>query len=197
MSTATPPQLRPQTGGPRQSRRRGLGTVKNMVISLLLVIGFVVVWLAMVPRVSQVNQPPVDVTSVARQVARDTGWAIAQPALPSGWRATSVRFVRSTDGLMTWHAGYLSPEQEYVALEQTRGATSLWVETQTNRGRVIGTVQVAGRPFQQVNRLDKVQRSLVSRGAGPTDLTTVVTGTATFDELAQFAALLRPVQPAR
>ena len=192
-STASSPPAAAVPPPPAAPPRRGLGTFKNMVISLAVISGFVLVWLAMVPRVSSVNQPPVDVTSVARQVREETGWTISQPQLPQGWRATSVRYVRSTDALMTWHAGYLSPDQQYVALEQTRGATPLWVEAQTNRGRVVGTVTVAGRSWQQIDRQDKVQRSLVDRGAGAGDLTTIVTGTATFEVLAEFAAALKPV----
>ena len=38
-----------------------------------------------------------------------------------------MRYVRSTDGLMTWHAGYQSPTGNYIALEQTKDATDAWV----------------------------------------------------------------------
>lgn len=173
-----------------------MGTLRNMVISMAVICVFVLVWIAMVPRVSQVSQPPVDVTSVAEQVRAETGWPILQPDLPDGWKATSVRFVRSTDGLKTWHAGYLSPDEQYAAIEQTQGATDDWVSAQTNRGREIGTTEAGGLTWTMIDRQDKVQRSLVHRGESPDELTTVLTGTATFDELKEFAETLRPVQPA-
>jgi len=171
-----------------------MGNLRSMVISMLVVLGFVVVWVAMVPRPNAITQPPVDVTSVAQQVKAETKWPILQPqGLPDGWRATSVRFVRSTDGLMTWHAGYQSPKGDYIALEQTQGATRGWVEAQTNRGAEEGTQAVAGQEWTRIDRKDKVQFSLVRRGAGPKDLTTIVTGTGPYDELATFASSLRPV----
>ena len=171
-----------------------MGSLRNMIISMVIVLGFVVVWVAMVPRPNSITQPPVDVGTVARQVRAETHWPILQPrGLPDGWRATSVRFVRSTDGLMTWHAGYQSPDGNYVALEQTQGATRTWVEAETNRGRDEGTLQVAGGTWTKVDRKDKVQFSLVRRGRGPKDLTTIVTGTAPYDELAAFAARLQRV----
>ena len=98
-----------------------------------------------------------------------------------------MRFERSTDGLRTWHAGYVSPDDQYIAIEQTQGATSTWVAAQTNRGRAEGTLQAAGRTWEKIRRGDKVQISLVHRGAGPKDVTTILTGTAPYDELVTFA----------
>ena len=95
--------------------------------------------IAVVPRVNTISQPPVNVAAASVEVARESGWAISVPVgLPEGWKATSVRHVRSTDGLMTWHAGYQSPTGNYVALEQTKDATRGWVEAQTNRARRTG-----------------------------------------------------------
>ena len=183
-----------QATAPPSPRRRGMGSVANMLRSMLVVLGLVAVLIFLVPRQNAVTQPPVDVTDAAQQVVHDTGWPIVAPVgLPAGWRATSVRYVRSTDGLMTWHVGYQSPQGDYVAVEQTRGATSLWVSAQTNRGHPDGTLSAAGRTWQKINRVDKVQRSLVIRGAGPQDLTTIVTGTAPYAGLATFADTLRPV----
>ena len=118
------------TPAPRSSYANG--SVANLVRSLLVIVVLVVGLIAIVPRVNQVSQPPVDVAAKASEVARDTGWPIDAPqGLPDGWKATSVRYVRSTGGLMTWHAGYQSPRGDYVALEQTKDATGAWVDTPT------------------------------------------------------------------
>lgn len=172
------------------------GSVANMLRSLL-VIGLVVGGLvAIVPRVSQVSQPPVDVESVAVAIAQQTQWPIEAPqGLPDGWRATSVRYVRSTGGLMTWHAGYLSPDGRYVALEQTQDATDEWVSAQTNRAPRTGELQAAGRTWVTYVRNVKVQNSIVNRPTASGALTTIVTGTGTFEELKTFAEALRPVRP--
>ena len=104
------------------------GSVANMLRSLLVIGVLVAALVAVVPRVNQVSQPPVDVASASVEIARQSGWPISRPeGLPEGWKATSVRYVRSTDGLMTWHAGYQSPTGNYVALEQTKGATKGWI----------------------------------------------------------------------
>ncbi|MDF2144365.1 DUF4245 domain-containing protein [Knoellia sp. p5-6-4] len=183
------------TSSPRSSY--AAGTVANMARSLLVVAALVAALIAIVPRVNTVSQPPVNVAAAAVEVARESGWAISRPeGLPEGWKATSVRYVRSTDGLQTWHAGYQSPTGNYVALEQTQDATQGWIEAQTNRARRTGEVQAAGQTWTTFERSPKVQRSLLSTEETADGLTTLITGTGTFDELKAFAETLRPVQPA-
>jgi hypothetical protein len=166
-----------------------------MVISMVVIIAAVLAWVALVPRVREVSQPAVDVTSVARQVRQETGWAISQPRLPAGWKATNVRFDSAVAGVRTWHAGYLSPDGQYLSIDQTqaKGATESWLSDRTSRGQAEGTLSAAGRTWLKLSAHDIVQRSLVSKGPGPDDLTTVLSGTAPYPELARFAEALEPV----
>jgi hypothetical protein len=170
------------------------GSVANMVRSLVVIGVIVSALIAIVPRVNSVSQPPVDVEGTSVEVAKSSGWPIERPeGLPDGWKPTSVRYVRSTGGLMTWHAGYQSPTGNYVAIEQTEDATDEWVSAQTNRAPRTGDVQAAGRTWDTYVRSGKVQNSLVHRAEGSAELTTIVTGTGTFEELTAFAETLRPV----
>lgn len=170
-----------------------MGTLSSMVISMALILVAVLAWVAMVPRVREVSQPGVDVSSVARQVRQETSWAISQPQLPAGWKATNVRFTPAGDGLRTWHAGYLSPEGNYLSIDQTKDATERWVSVQTSNGQAEGTMSAAGSSWQKLSSRDTVQRSLVLRGSAAGDLTTVLSGTAPYAQLAQFAGALQPV----
>lgn len=170
------------------------GSAANMVRSLLVIGALVALLVAIVPRVNTVSQPPVDVAGAAAEVVRESGWPIEAPAgLPEGWSASSVRYVRSTGGLMTWHAGYTSPTKNYVAIEQTKNATAEWVAAQTNRARRTGQVQAAGRTWTTYERGVKVQNSMVAAPTAAGGLTTIITGTGTFAELTRFAEALRPV----
>lgn len=178
------------TQAPRSSYANG--SVPNMLRSLLVIGALVAVLIAVVPRVNGVSQPPVDVAGASVAFARDSGWPLERPEnLPDGWTATSVRFVSSTDGLRTWHAGYQSPTGNYVAIEQTKDATDKWVEAQTNRAAMTGSVEAGGRTWDTYVRSGKVQNSLVHEAAGADELTTIVTGTGTLDELTAFAGTLQ------
>jgi Protein of unknown function (DUF4245) len=192
--TAPAPQTRPPAAG------RRVGNLPSMLISMVVILAAVLAWVAMVPRVREISQPAVDVTSVARQVRQETSWAISQPQLPPGWKATNVRFTAAGDGVRTWHAGYLSPEGNYVSIDQTSlaSATDRWVSAQTSGGQVEGTMSAAGTTWQKLSSRDIIQRSLVSRGpvskgSGGSDLATVLSGTAPYAQLAQFAEALEPV----
>lgn len=189
----------------RPATRRSLGNLRSLVISLVVVMAAVVAWVAMVPRPREISQPAVDVTSVARQVRREAGWAISQPQLPPGWKATSVRFRASADGVKTWHAGYLSPDGHYVSIDQAQvgAASGSWVSELTSNGQAQGTLSAAGVTWRKLSSRTIVQRSLLStgslsqgsvrRGTGDSELTTLVSGTASYLQLAQFARDLKPV----
>jgi hypothetical protein len=184
--------------------------MRSMVISMVVILVAVLAWVAMVPRVREISQPAIDVTPVAAHVRQETGWAISQPRLPAGWKATNVRFTSAADGVRTWHAGYLSPDGHYVSIDQTAttGATGTWVSARTSDGQGAGTLIAAGTTWLKLSSRDPVQRSLLSRGSASKgsaskgsvskgsdagDLTTVLSGTASFAQLAQFAETLKAV----
>lgn len=192
------PDAAPAAATQPPAARRGSGNLRSMLISMVVIMVAVLAWFAMVPRVREISQPAVDVTSVARAVRQETGWAISQPLLPAGWKATNVRFAAAGDGVRTWHAGYLSPEGNYVSIDQApvTGATDGWLSTRSSNGRAEGTLEAAGKAWQKLSSHETVQRSLVLRGSSADALTTVLSGTAPYSQLAQFAEALQPV-PAR
>ena len=147
------------------------------------------------PRVSSVSGPPVDVRASAAVVQEQSGWPIVVAAdLPDGWRETSARFVRTTDGVRTWHAGYQTPRGTYVAVEQAQDPTRGWLAAQTNRAPREGELEAAGRTWTKYVRDTKTQNSLYTDD-GPGGLATLVTGTASFEEMAEFIGYLEPVAP--
>lgn len=174
--------------------RYSLGSVQNLVLSLLAVLGMVAVLVLVVPRVNSVSGPPVDVHAAAVEVRQRTGWPVVEAVgLPEGWTTTSARYVRTTDGFLTWHAGYQLPSGTYVAVEQTRDPNRAWVDAQTNRAPRAGTLEAAGLTWVKFARDTKVQNSLLHEATAPGELTTLITGTATFEEMAEFATHLEPV----
>ncbi|PKW26238.1 uncharacterized protein DUF4245 [Phycicoccus duodecadis] len=176
--------------------RYSMGSVKNLVYSLLAVLGMVAVLVLIVPRVNTVGGPPVDIAAQAQDVRERTGWPIVVPeGLPAGWTPTSVRYVRVTDGFMTWHVGYRTPSGSFVAVEQTKDPSRAWVAAQTNRAPKEGTVEIAGRTWDEYVRDNKVQNSLLSvPPTGSGELATLVTGNASFDEMTTYVQALRPVR---
>jgi hypothetical protein len=173
-----------------------MGSARSLVLSMVVVLAVVVVWVALVPR-SQ-GRPPrsVDALATAHQVHEQQGWDLLVPAqLPEGWRATSVRFAPGPDSLPTFHAGYLSGDEEsYVGLEETTDASAHWVEVKAGAHRAGGRVTVEGRAWHKRRATDEhgvTTRSLVLPGGR--GLTVVVTGNGRYADLARFARSLQPV----
>jgi hypothetical protein len=171
--------------------RRARAPFGSMVLSLGVVLVIVVGLLLLVPRVSSVSQPPVDVTLGARAAAEQVSFVPAVPqGLPATWRATSVRTTTAIGDVLTWHAGFVTPSGQYAAFEQGAKVPVRWVLNQSGRGAAQGTQDVGAVTWQRYVNPTKTQNALVHARAD--GVTTVVTGTASFADLGVLAASLRP-----
>lgn len=188
----TLPPAQTGSGGTVSSYMKG--SVANMLRSLLAIGAIMALFMIVAPRL-QPDHSGVDVQETAVQVAQSTGLAVSAPQdLGEDWVETRAEYRRSTDNLMTWHAGFETPSGEFIALNETQDATAAWVATQVNQAPVVGETEVEGEQWQQYAREgSRVQRSLVRLGdAG--QLTSVVTGNASWEQLAEFVAALEPVR---
>jgi hypothetical protein len=169
----------------------GLGGYTLALLVCFALVGLIVL---ITPRSNKEVLPTVDYAfdmRSLRSVAPYTSYGPA--ATPAGWRPTSSRLTGgSGGGPVAWHLGFVTDADEYAALEESDESADPFIKRMTNRDRPVGSQQVAGATWAQYYREDKRQRSLVRRLPG---VTLVVTGTASFDQLAVLAAALRP-QPA-
>ena len=179
---------------PKPQRRGMRGNVKSMIISMLVVTAAVIGWNAMVPRVEKINRPGVDVAGIARETGLAQKWTVSYPQpAPTGWIAANVRLVTFQNEPPTWQAGYDLPDSRYVAVQQTKTPTELWVKHMTNYGKAEGTVTVEGVTWTKYYRGSNKQSSLV-RSQPLHGLATVVTGRADWPQLEHFASLLKPAK---
>lgn len=168
-----------------------------MLRSLVVILSFVAVLVAIVPRVSSVEQRAVDAGSVVSNAVRESGLPFEAPVgLAPGWKATSARYAKSTDELMTWQGGWTTPKGGFVAIRQTKAASPSWLRTVTSAGQPQGTVEASGRTWQKLFDAAHDQTSLVTQSPQETSgLTTVIAATAGLDEILQFTNALQPAQP--
>ncbi|GGX40016.1 hypothetical protein GCM10010515_03280 [Streptomyces fructofermentans] len=165
---------------------KGKQTVRDMVLSLGLigiVAGFVYIFIP-----NDDSEPPlkrVDYRVELLTARRAAAYPVAAPeGLPTEWKATSVRF--RGDDFDAWHLGYHDPDGEYVAVEQSTQRPVTFIEDVSQGAEDAGTTQrIEGRTWQRYEggRYD----ALVLREKGTT---TVVTGTASFAQLARMAGAL-------
>jgi Protein of unknown function (DUF4245) len=181
---------RPYDGGVTQTesearRARSLRTSpRDMLISLAVIVGLILVFLLLVPRPNRIPERTIDVTAAAGAARSELGFAPADPQLPAGWTPRTADVRRGTDDRPTWHLTYTSPSGRYVGVQQAAKATPAWEARQVTDGAEQGTVAVGGRTWVVRSRLDRGITSWVLREP---PVTTVVTGTATEPELSLFA----------
>ena len=196
--TPAPPVPPERAAAARPGGRRRGGTAGDMVRSMLVIVGLVVIVYVAVPRPQGRIQQPVDVGTTVAQ-ASDVGISVDAPQVPQAWKPNVATFEPDpVEGLPTLTLNWVLPDGTFVGVRATRGATPAWTGTATGSGRPGGgaaPVTLDGRDWQALEGAagDSVLRSLVLEGDGSGDgVTYVVTGTAPQDDLERVAAEVVP-----
>ncbi len=187
---------------------RTLGVIIVAVGALLLVL----------PQPPPIVQPGPDAVAAAGQAARSLGFAplVAAPSdLGAEWSVQYAR-IETTEGVLQWRAGYLSPDGRRVDVEQARDVTVEWVRRESSRpaatvgaeptgeealdldtdlgGSGVAQVEVAGVVWWRIERGDGVV-ALV-RQVGDTTVMVSVTARRALADQERVAALLSPADVA-
>ncbi|MFF3623662.1 DUF4245 domain-containing protein [Streptomyces sp. NPDC002467] len=165
---------------------KGKQTVWDMVRSLA-VIGVVVAGIyVFVPHDDKADPTlTIDYRVETLTARRAAPYPVAAPVgLPEQWRATSVSYERKNAD--SWHLGFLDPEQQYVAVEQSTDTSAKNLGRITQKAKATGQTQQVGDTAWERWDGEKYD-ALVRQDQGHV---TVVTGTASFDQLGAMAASL-------
>ena len=165
-------------------------TMRDMLWTML-VVGAIVVALVIVNyRSPQDPVAQIDPVPVAEVVDRDAPYPVLLPSDP-GWRATSARYepTEESAGAPVWFVGgVLDGDSEFASLTQSTAGGERFIAEQTDDGSPAGTSTVSGVQWQRWESADHNSLVFVVN-----DVTTVVTGTVTWERLERFAASLRPL----
>lgn len=163
-------------------------SMKDMVISLLVLLVPIAVLFAVHKLVLNGNEPSViDPAPVIADARSANAFPISEPTgLGSDWRVITASFRRADDG-RTLRIGYVSPSGKGVQLVQSdKPAERLLPAELTRDGKPEGTVEVAGRAWQRyVARPGEHALVLLEP-----ERTVIVIGSGAESELQQLAAAL-------
>jgi hypothetical protein len=169
--------------------KRVIKTPRDMVLSLGVILLAIGVFMALTPRRHYDAVRVVDYGSALRDARAVAPYHVRAPeGLSAQWRATSVRYDGDVEGAAQWHLGFVSPRDQYVGLEQTDGTARDFIYSLSNRGLADGATLVNGVVWDRYLRESRDVRSLARTDGG---VTVLVTGTASYEELTEFAAALR------
>ncbi|NYI08050.1 hypothetical protein FHU37_005079 [Allostreptomyces psammosilenae] len=169
------------------AKKRGRETVRDMVFSLGAVGIVVAAMIAVAPHEETDPVRPVDYTVDLQAARRSAPYPVLAPeGLPERWRATSVRFDGADPNATTWHLGFINPQEEYAAVEQSNGPEQGFLDEVLRGGEDDGTAVVEGEEWRRLQG-DRY-RGLVRQDAE--GVTTAVLGTAPYEQLAELAGAL-------
>lgn len=172
-----------------RQKKRLRQTVRDMLLSMLLVTGVVLVLVA--PWNWNTPDPvrEVDAAPVIAGAREAYDWPVLAPQdLPTSWRATSARIETAGDGQPVVVLGWVSPATEFVGLQQSPTRMTDFVSTATLKGVAGDDVTIGPDTWTRYVNGDETRRSLVRAGSG---ITYVVTGTGDWPEIEGFTATLR------
>ena len=116
--------------------KRGNKTLIDLALSLV-VLGIVVgVIYLFIPHGSKAADPvrPVSYSVELGQARRDAPYKVAGPeGLSAQWRATSVTYTGADPTNVTWHIGFVDPDKQYVAIEQSNGPAAKFIRSEERR----------------------------------------------------------------
>ena len=135
----------------------------------------------------------VDYRSDLDTLIRAARYPVVAPAgLPPSWTPVSSAVAvggANGPGTVTWHLGYMTPSGALASLEETSAGAAGFIRRMTNSGSPEPPVRVAGQTWSTRWTAGRGQRSMYR--SGPPGATVVVTGNASWPDLAILAASLR------
>jgi hypothetical protein len=117
---------------------------------------------------------------------------VAPAGLPPSWTPVSSALAvggANGPGTVTWHLGYMTPSGTLASLEETNASAAGFIGRMTNSGALGQPVRVAGQAWSTRWTGGRGQRSMYR--SGPPGATVVVTGNASWPDLAILAGALR------
>ena len=120
--------------------------------------------------------------------------AVAPAGLPASWQPVSSGLAvggANGAGTVTWQLGFMFPDGALAALAETNANAVAFIRRMTNDGTPLAPVRLDGQTWHASSAPARGQRSMYL--ASPAGFTLVVTGDATWAELRELAASLRPV----
>lgn len=124
-------------------------TVNNLVFSLLVTLGLVLVIYLAVPRgTGSFEDRAVNVSQLAEEAAPSAGRTLAAPDTGDTWKAKQAN-LRNAQGITSWQINYTTPDNAYAAVAQAFTAdgtpvSETWIAQQLERQAPTGTEQLGG-----------------------------------------------------
>lgn len=170
-------------------RHRENRSFTNLIAAVVVCLALVLVMVLVVVRPGMPEREPVDVAAAAEGAQVVTDEPLIVPELPEGWDANVAEIRTGSDRVISWYAGYVTPNEEFAFLRQAVDANPTWLVTAIENATPTGERIVGG-----IDWVEYDQREMEDPGNLAFILTTeldastvIIGGTADDAELQTFA----------
>lgn len=135
-------------------------TVNNLVFSLIVTLGVVLVIFLAVPRgVGGFEDQALDVPKIAAESSPGAGRPLAAPEVPEGWKAKQA-VLREADGVIYWQINYTTADEAFASVVQAFTADGApvdeaWISKQLEQQTPTGTEQLGGADWIVYDHQDR------------------------------------------
>lgn len=131
------------------AKRRARQTLINLLLSLGATIGVVLLLVLAVPRDDSNRLSPVDHVQIANEVGDQAPGKLLTVQLDEGWYSNAARYQsEAADGVASWFAGFVGPNNEYVAMLQAFDVNETWLALQLESTKPKGGALIGGIRWQ-------------------------------------------------
>ena len=121
---------------------RASKTTRNLVVALVLSLLLVLFTVLVVVRPDPAPTPAIDYATIAAQSTASA--PLVSPVLPQGWKANKAELSTGNDDIESWYIGFVTPENQFVAVTQGIGANASWVAARLGDIDRTGTTTIDG-----------------------------------------------------
>ena len=148
---------------PTGEKHRSQQTVRDLIISMVLVGAFVAFLFLMVLRPTGDPVREVDTAQAAQVATQAQTFEILVPqGLGEGWRATSARYRPGpADGTGSWFNGYIDPNGQFVAVAEQNYDRRDFLRTYLEDAEQLGARPVGDEVWLEFRNADKGEWTLV------------------------------------
>ncbi|WP_306231290.1 DUF4245 family protein [Agrococcus beijingensis] len=170
-------------------RHRDNQTFTNLIVAVIACLALVLVMVLVVLRPGLPPREPIDVIAAAAAAQPIVETPLIAPELPEGFASNAAELRTGSDDITTWYAGYVTPEQQFLAFTQALEANPTWLQSTIEDAPQTGERTVGGVVWTEHDQRDAEDPgNLAFVLTTEHDASTVViAGTAGDDELQTFA----------
>jgi hypothetical protein len=131
----------------KAAERRAKATVRNLIYSMLVTLGIVVLLILGVPRDDSNRLQPVEFQEIAVAASNSEGLLVLAPQIPAEWYSNAAR-IDNTLGVRGWYVGFVTDDNQFIGLSQAFETNPSWEAEMLKTNLLEGEIEIAGLTWE-------------------------------------------------